>query len=60
MFELRSVPDLHFIVLVESLPLLATTRNEPDWRTHLHKFTPARTSPPGKCQPLLGRRGSVL
>jgi hypothetical protein len=59
-FEIRSVPDFHFIVLVESLPLLATTRNEPEWRTHLHKFTPARTRPSGECQSLRSRRGSVL
>lgn len=59
-FEIRSLPDFHFIVLVESLPLLATTRNEPEWRTHRHKFTPARSRPPGECQPLLSRRGSVL
>jgi len=58
--EIRSLPDFHFIVLVESLPLLATTRSEPEWRTHLHKITPARSSPPGECQPLLSRRGSVL
>ncbi len=58
-FELRNLPDLHIIVVVESLPLLATTRGEPDWRTHLHRVKPAPGSRPGECQSLHGRRGSV-
>lgn len=58
-FEVGSAPDYHFTVRVKSPPLLATTRNEPDWRTKLHTLTPARSVPPGECKPVVGEASSI-
>lgn len=54
-FEYRGDPEgFSYRVLLRSAPLLATTRNEPDWRKHLHKLTPIPPVRPGECKPILG------
>lgn len=50
----RDAERISYTVQITSPPLLATTRNEPDWRKHLHKLAPARVVQPSECKPILG------